>query len=220
LESLTPEILAQGITYYVVLLFSLSVHESAHAWMALQMGDDTAARQGRITLNPLAHIDPIGTVMVPLLQVLWGGVPLLAWAKPTPVAGQNLRKLARGHVLVAGAGPVSNLLLALVFTLALFVGLRTGARDVQPLMMLLQVGVQMNVLLAIFNLVPLPPLDGSWVASWGLPRPIGEQYDRIVEPYGQWILLALFATGALGFVLSPFVRGLSTFLFQIARSSH
>jgi hypothetical protein len=105
-------------------------------------------------------------------------------------------------------------------TAALFVGLRTGVRDVQPLMVLLSVGVQMNVLLAIFNLVPLPPLDGSWVASWGLPRPIGEQYDRIVEPYGQWILLALFATGALGFVLSPFIRALSTFLFQIARSSH
>jgi len=220
LESLTPEVLAQGITYYVVLLFSLSVHESAHAWMALRMGDDTAARQGRISLNPLVHIDPIGTVLIPLVQVLWGGVPLLAWAKPTPVAGQNLRRLARGHVLVAGAGPVSNLLLALVFTAALFVGLRTGARDVQPLMALLSVGVQMNVLLAIFNLVPLPPLDGSWVASWGLPRPLGEQYDRVVEPYGQWILLALFATGALGFVLSPFVRALSSFLFQIARSSH
>lgn len=220
MESLTPEVLAQGITYYVVLLFSLSVHESAHAWMALRMGDDTAARQGRISLNPLVHIDPIGTVLIPLVQVLWGGVPLLAWAKPTPVAGHNLRRLARGHVLVAGAGPVSNLLLALVFTAALFVGLRTGVRDVQPLMVLLSVGVQMNVLLAIFNLVPLPPLDGSWVASWGLPRPIAEQYDRVVEPYGQWILLALFATGALGFVLSPFIRALSTFLFQIARSSH
>jgi Zn-dependent protease len=220
LESLTPEILAQGITYYVVLLFSLSVHESAHAWMALQMGDDTAARQGRITLNPLAHIDPIGTVAIPLLQIFWGGVPLLGWAKPTPVAGQNLRRLARGHVMVAGAGPVSNLLLAFVFTALLFVGFRTPARDVDPLMALLITGVQMNVVLAIFNLVPLPPLDGSWVASWGLPRNIGEQYDRVVEPYGQWILLALFATGALGFVLSPFVRALSSFLFQIARSSH
>jgi Zn-dependent protease len=220
LESLTPEILAQGITYYVVLLFSLSVHESAHAWMALQMGDDTAARQGRITLNPLAHIDPIGTVAIPLLQIFWGGVPLLGWAKPTPVAGQNLRRLARGHVMVAGAGPVSNLLLAFGFTALLFVGFRTPARDVDPLMALLITGVQMNVVLAIFNLIPLPPLDGSWVASWGLPRAIGEQYDRIVEPYGQWILLALFATGALGFVLSPFVRGLSSFLFQIARSSH
>ena len=220
MESLTPEVLAQGITYYVVLLFSLSVHESAHAWMALQMGDDTAARQGRITLNPLVHIDPIGTVAIPLLQIFWGGVPLLGWAKPTPVAGHNLRKLARGHVMVAGAGPVSNLLLAFLFTALLFVGFRTPARDVDPLMALLITGVQMNVVLAIFNLVPLPPLDGSWVASWGLPRPLGEKYDRVVEPYGQWILLALFATGVLGFVLSPFIRGLSTFLLQIAGFRH
>jgi len=220
LPSLTPEILAQGITYYVVLPFSLSVHESAHAWMALQMGDDTAARQGRITLNPLAHIDPVGTVMIPLLQIFWGGVPLLGWAKPTPVAGHNLRRLARGHVLVAGAGPVSNLLLALIFTGGLFMGLRSPAREVAPLMALLITGVQMNVLLAIFNLVPLPPLDGSWVASWGLPRNVAERYDRVVEPYGQWILLGLFATGALGWLLSPFVRGLSSFLFQLARSSH
>jgi len=220
LESLTAEVLAQGITYYVVLLFSLSVHESAHAWMALQMGDDTAARQGRITLNPLPHIDPIGTVMVPLLQVLWGGVPLLAWAKPTPVAGQNLRKLARGHVLVAGAGPVSNLLLALVFTLALFLTVRAGATEIEALIELLRTGVFMNVLLAIFNLVPLPPLDGSWVASWGLPRPLGERYDRVVEPYGQWILLALFATGLLGRAMSPFIRGLSSFLLQLAGFRH
>ena len=220
MESLTPEVLAQGITYYVVLLFSLSVHESAHAWMALQMGDDTAARQGRITLNPIPHIDPIGTVMVPLLQMLWGGVPLLAWAKPTPVAGQNLRRLARGHVMVAGAGPVSNLLLAFLSTAALFVLSRTPAVGVTPLIALLQIGINVNVLLAIFNLVPLPPLDGSWVASWGLPRNLGERYDRVVEPYGQWILLALFATGVLGFVLSPFIRGLSTFLLQIAGFRH
>ena len=220
LDSLTPEILALGITYYVVLLFSLSVHESAHAWMALQMGDDTAARQGRITLNPLAHIDLVGTVVIPLVQILWGGVPLLAWAKPTPVAGHNLRRLARGHVLVAGAGPLSNLLLALVFTLALFVSVRTPASGVDPLIRLLETGVYMNVLLAIFNLVPLPPLDGSWVASWGLPRSLGERYDRVVEPYGQWILLALFATGLLGRAVSPFIRSLSGFLFQLAGFRH
>ena len=84
-------------------------------------------------------------------------------------------------------------------------------------MALLTIGVNVNVLLAIFNLVPLPPLDGSWVASWGLPRHIGEQYDRLVEPYGQWILLGLFVTGALGWLLSPFVRGLATFLLRLAR---
>jgi Zn-dependent protease len=217
LFNLTPEALALGLTYYVVLLFSLSVHESAHGWMALQMGDDTAARLGRITLNPLSHIDPVGTLLIPLLQIFWGGVPLLGWAKPTPVGAHNFRRLARGHVLVAGAGPASNVLLALLFTAALFLGLRTSAREVQPLMALLMTGVQMNVVLALFNLIPLPPLDGSWVASWGLPREIAKQYDRVVEPYGQWILLALFVTGALGWVLSPFVRVLAGFLYRVAR---
>src|SRR5512147_769982 len=111
-----------GLTFYVVLLFSLSVHESAHGWMALQLGDDTAARQGRITLNPLSHVDPVGTVLIPFLQVFWTGVPLFGWARPTPVGAQNFRRLARGHVLVASAGPASNALLALLFTAGLYVG--------------------------------------------------------------------------------------------------
>jgi Zn-dependent protease len=216
LPELTPDRIAWGLTYYVVLLFSLSVHESAHGWMALQMGDDTAARQGRVTLNPLSHIDPVGTVLIPLLQIFWGGVPLLGWAKPTPVGAQNFRRLARGHLLVAAAGPASNVILAVLFTAGLFLGLRSGARESEPVMAILNTGVQMNVVLALFNLVPLPPLDGSWVASWGLPRSVAARYDRVVEPYGQWILLILFATGVLGWFLSPLVRTLSTFLYRLA----
>ena len=213
---LTPERIAWGLTYYVVLLFSLSVHESAHGWMASRMGDDTALRQGRVTLNPLVHIDPVGTLLIPLLQIFWGGVPLLGWAKPTPVGAHNFCHLARGHVLVAGAGPASNLVLALLFTGALFFGLRSGGRESEPFMAILTTGVQMNVVLALFNLIPLPPLDGSWVASWALPRSIARNYDRIVEPYGSWILLILFATGILGRLLAPFVRLLSNFLYHLA----
>lgn len=204
---LTPDRIAMGITSYVVLLFSLSVHESAHAWMAMRMGDTTAASLGRITLNPIAHIDPLGTVVMPLLQFFSMGIPLLAWAKPTPVQARNFRQgqLKRGHILVAGAGPVSNFALALAFTAVYFVAVRAGlassARD--PLAILLQVGVVMNVFLGLFNLVPLPPLDGSWIASWGLPRPLADVYDRVVEPYGQWILLILFVTNVLGSVISP-----------------
>jgi Zn-dependent protease len=214
---LTPERIAWGLTYYVVLLFSLSVHESAHGWMAWRMGDDTARRQGRVTLNPLSHIDPVGTLLIPLLQIFWGGVPLLGWAKPTPVGAHNFRRLARGHILVAGAGPASNLILALLFTGGLFLGLRSGARESEPFMAILTTGVQMNVVLALFNLIPLPPLDGSWVASWGLPRSISRHYDRIVEPYGSWILLILFATGILWRLLAPFVRFLSNLLYHLAR---
>lgn len=215
MPELTPDRMAMGLTYYVVLLFSLSVHESAHGWMALQMGDDTAARQGRITLNPLPHVDPVGTVLVPLLQFLWGGVPLLAWARPTPVGADNFRRLARGHVLVAGAGPLSNVVLAVLFTAGLYAGRHSSLADSDASLALLNTGVQMNVFLALFNLVPLPPLDGSWVASWGLPRGVAARYDRVVEPYGQWILLILFATGVLGTLLLPFVQALSTFLYRL-----
>ena len=212
---ITPEAFALGITTYVVLLFSLSVHESAHGYMAYRMGDDTARLQGRVDLNPLVHIDPVGTVLIPLLQIFWGGVPLLGWAKPTPVGAHNFRRLARGHVLVAGAGPASNLLLAILFTLALFVtrraGLIEGGRDV--LFVVLAVGIQMNVALALFNLIPVPPLDGSWIASWGLPRPIADRYDRLVEPFGQWLLLALFMP--IGWVLRPIQVSLTSLIFRM-----
>jgi Zn-dependent protease len=219
---LTPERIALALMGYVVLLFSLSVHESAHGWMALRMGDDTAARQGRITLNPLSHIDPIGTLLIPLLQALYSGIPLLGWAKPTPVGAHNFRRLARGHVLVALAGPASNLLLALLFTGGLFLGLRlfglpSDPRELHVVVALLTIGIQMNVVLALFNLVPLPPLDGSWIVSWALPRSISGPYDRIMEPYGQWILLILFATSVLGRVLSPFTSALAGFLLALAR---
>jgi Zn-dependent protease len=214
--NLTPDRIAWGLTYFVVLLFSLSVHEAAHAWTALRMGDDTAARQGRITLNPLAHIDPIGTVLIPLLQVFWGGVPLIGWAKPTPVSSRNFRSVARGQILVSGAGPFSNLLLALLFTAALFVALRSGGSGSDPVMALLDTGIKMNVLLALFNLLPLPPLDGSSVFYWGTPPAIANAYRRYVQPYGHWILLILFASGLLWRVLNPFYGALSTVLLRLA----
>ena len=214
---LTPDKIALGLTTYVVLLFSLSVHESAHGWMAWRMGDDTAIRQGRVSLNPLVHIDPVGTVLIPLIQIFGpGGIPLMGWAKPTPVGAHNFRRLARGHVLVAAAGPVSNLILALLFTVALFVALRADVDREGPVMHLIVTGVLMNVSLAIFNLVPLPPLDGSWIASWGLPRNIANHYDRVMEPWGQWILLILFMTGILGIIVAPFRYFLTMLLYRLA----
>ena len=212
LPELPPERIAQWITWYVVLLFSLSVHESAHAWTALRMGDKTAAALGRITLNPLTHMDPIGTILMPVLQLFSMGLPLLAWAKPTPVQARNFRagQLRRGQILVAGAGPLSNFALALVFTAVLFVLVRAGVplREGDPVYNILRAGVVMNVFLGVFNLVPLPPLDGSWIASWGLPSGLREGYDRLMEPYGQWILLLLFATGLLGRLTSPLTGAL------------
>jgi Zn-dependent protease len=204
---LTPEHIALGLTTYVVLLFSLSVHESAHAWMAWKLGDDTAHRLGRVSLNPIVHIDPIGTLLFPLIQI-FTNVPLLGWAKPTPYNPANFRRdvsLRKGHMLVAAAGPVSNFLLALVFTGVLVVLVRGGLvqnRD-NFLLTLALLGIQLNVLLALFNLVPIPPLDGSKVASFGLGGELGDKYDRVMGPWGFVILMLLLMSGALSYVLGP-----------------
>ena len=217
---LTPDHIAQGLTSFVVLLFSLSFHESAHAWTASRLGDDTARRLGRVSLNPLVHIDFLGTVIMPLLQIFGpAGIPLFGWAKPTPYDPRNFRpgELRRGHVLVAAAGPLSNLVLAVAFTGGLFVAARAVRGSIgEPLLNLLFTGVLLNVALAVFNLVPLPPLVGSKVAAFGLPKELGEAYDRVVRPYGSWILLILFATGALSRVVSPVIVFLRDILFRIA----
>ena len=204
---MTPEHIALGLTTYVVLLFSLSVHESAHAWMAWKLGDDTAHRLGRVSLNPIVHIDPIGTLLFPLIQI-FTNVPLLGWAKPTPYNPANFRRdvsLRKGHMLVAAAGPVSNFLLALVFTGVLVVLVRGGLVESRDnfLLTLALLGIQLNVLLALFNLVPIPPLDGSKVASFGLGGELGDRYDRVIGPYGFVILMLLLMTGALSYVLAP-----------------
>jgi Zn-dependent protease len=222
LPELTAETIATGLTTYIVLLFSLSFHEAAHAWAALRMGDDTALRQGRISLNPIVHIDPLGTVLLPLMMFLSSGTPLFGWAKPTPYNPANFRRdrsVGQGHVLVASAGPLSNLLLAVLFTAGLVVAVRTGLvhSSHDAVLRLLVAGVQINVILAVFNLVPLPPLDGSKVVAWGLPSSIADAYVRIMEPYGSWILLILFATGVLGMVVSPLTGLLTAVLFNMVR---
>jgi Zn-dependent protease len=222
LPDLTPQHIAQGLTAYVVLLFSLSVHESAHAWMAHRLGDDTAKNEGRVTLNPIPHIDPIGTILMPLLQFVFSGIPMLAWAKPTPYNPANFRRdvtMRKGHMLVAGAGPVSNFILAVFFTGALFLVVRGGLADspTHPLLMLAWLGVQLNVVLAVFNLFPIPPLDGSKVASYGLPGSIGQRYDRVMEPYGFLILMVLLMSGVLGRILGPIRTFVVNVLFGLVR---
>jgi Zn-dependent protease len=212
--------LAAGLTTYVVLLFSLSFHEAAHAWMAYKLGDDTAHRDDRVSLNPLVHIDPIGTVLMPLLQIFWGGIPLLAWAKPTPYNPANFHRehsMRKGHVLVASAGPVSNLILAVVGA-ALFLGLHGNVSGDNGIILstILFNAVILNVSLAVFNLVPIPPLDGSKVASHGLPRNMGERYDSVMEPYGQFILLALVLTGLIRFLIGPVIQFVYRLLLNMA----
>ena len=180
-------------------------------------GDPTAQSLGRISLNPLVHIDMIGTVVMPLLMI-FTGVPLLGWAKPTPVDPRYFKNLKRGQIIVSGAGPVSNLLLAVLFTAGLFVAVRVIAEPTatHPVILFLMLGVQLNVLLAIFNLVPLPPLDGSHIFQWALPNGLGHRYVRAIGPYGGYILLALVMTGALFKVLSPVLDFVLGFLYGLA----
>lgn len=173
---------------------------------------------GRISLNPLVHIDIIGTVVMPLLMI-FTGVPLLGWAKPCPVDPRNFKDVRRGQIIVSGAGPVSNMILALLFTAALFVAFRSIAEPSlsHPVILLLVLGVQLNVLLAIFNMVPLPPLDGSHIVQWALPDGLGHRYVRAVGPYGGFILLALVMTGVLFQVIGPLFVAVRDFLIGLAR---
>jgi Zn-dependent protease len=210
---------ALGLTNYLVLLFSLSFHESAHAWMALRLGDDTAASLGRITLNPVAHIDPFGTVLMPLLQI-FGGFPVIGWAKPTPYDPGRFRRevtMRRGHISVAAVGPLSNLILALAFAILFAVILRI---DLPPeakngVYSLMSIGIAMNVALAVFNILPVPPLDGSHILSWSLPRRLGEKFDHVAENYGTMILWVLFLTGLLGYLIGPIQRVATLFIFRM-----
>ena len=180
-------------------------------------GDPTAQSQGRISLNPLVHIDIIGTVVMPLLMIFTGVPFLIGWAKPTPVNPRYFKNLKRGQIIVSAAGPVSNLLLAILFTAALFVAVRliSEPTSTHPVILFLGLGVQLNVLLAIFNLVPLPPLDGSHIFQWGLPNGLGHRYIQVIGPYGGFILLALVMTGALFKVLSPILNFVLAFLYGI-----
>jgi len=199
-----------------VLLFSLSVHESAHAWTALMEGDPTAQSRGRISLNPLVHIDIIGTVVMPLLMI-FTGIPAIGWAKPTPVDPRYFKNVRRGQIIVSGAGPASNLLLALLFTAGLFVAVRVISEPsaTHPAILFLLIGVQLNVLLAVFNMVPLPPLDGSHILQWALPNGLGHRYIRAIAPYGGYILLALVVSGAFRYVIVPISDVILGVLFSL-----
>jgi Zn-dependent protease len=186
--------LAQVLILFVVLLFSLTVHEMAHAWTADRLGDRTARLLGRVTLNPVAHIDPIGTVLFPLVAI-FTGLPLLGWAKPVPVNVRQLRHQRQGFVLVAAAGPASNLVMAVAAAVAVALlpvsPLHIGEPNLSaPLAGLLTGMVRLNVMLAVFNMLPIPPLDGGNVLSGLLPPTAARSFDAI-RPYGFLILYAL-----------------------------
>jgi Zn-dependent protease len=193
-----------------VLLFSVVVHEVAHGWVALRQGDDTAFMLGRLTLNPIPHLDLFGSLIVPAVLFLSNAGFLFGWAKPVPVNPRNFRNYRRGDILVSLAGIISNLILAVIFTLLMIVFIRTGhaVPSLLPTMDILQqmafYGILINLLLAFFNLIPIPPLDGSHVLYHLLPPQIGARY-RELGRYGILILLGILflAPGLLSTLLRP-----------------
>jgi Zn-dependent protease len=189
-------------------LFAITVHEAAHGWMARRFGDSTAMLLGRVTLNPLKHIDPIGTILVPAVTFLLSSF-LFGWAKPVPVNWRNLHHPRRDMVLVALAGPGANLIMAVFWALAVKLGV--ALFDVfewlaLPLIYMGSAGVLINSILMTLNLLPILPLDGGRVLAGLLPPKLAWRFSRL-EPYGLFIVIGLLATGLLGKILWPLVAG-------------
>lgn len=221
------------LIWFVALLFSLSFHEAAHAWTSEKFGDDTGRLQGRITLNPVAHIDPIGTVIFPLVSALTS-IPLLGWAKPVETNPLLWRNKTKANISVSAAGPLSNFILATISFIILAVLLVAGvlvfndgslykvigaapnqSQFIEPIGRLLNIMLVLNLSLGFFNLLPIPPLDGSHVLESLLPHQMAEAFAQI-RPFGMMILLVLMYIGALTFIVTPIIYVL-TFLSTLTQ---
>lgn len=222
---------ASVLIEFVVLLFSLSIHEASHAWMADRCGDYTARYMGRVTLNPIAHIDPVGTLLFPLLQFVTG-MPLIGWAKPVPVNSVHLRNPHRDQIYVSLAGPTSNLITAaasfallvamkfsspmangIIIDMAYTMRVPRQSTVLVPLLGLLFFAFVINLALALFNLIPIPPLDGHWLLYELLPYDAARALAR-VSSYGILIIYALMFLGLFSFIFLP-VRVLLELLVRL-----
>ena len=194
--------------YAIPLIFAITLHESAHGWAAGRRGDPTATMLGRVTINPIPHIDPIGTIAVPgallLMSALTGGGGLLfGWAKPVPINPRYFRNPLKAMTITAAAGPLSNLLQMIFWALLLKALAAVGFYD-KFVISVCAAGISVNLMLMAFNLIPIPPLDGGRIVRGLLPRQAGMAFDKI-EPYGFMILLVLMVGGGLSFFVRPFL---------------
>jgi len=201
----------QGIAIYALpVIFAITLHEAAHGYAAKHFGDFTAYNEGRISLNPIRHIDPVGTILVPLSlfiisKVTMGAGFLFGWAKPVPVNFSNLRQPKRDMLWVAVAGPSANLFMAIFWALIIKLALAVPASSLaKPAVLMGIAGIEINIVLMVLNLLPIPPLDGGRMAVSLLPHTLAYQFSRL-EPYGFMILLTLIFSGILGAIIGPVI---------------
>ena len=209
-------LLEKIIIWAVPVVFAITVHEVAHGWVAYRLGDATAKSSGRLTLNPLKHIDPVGTVVLPLILLYIGGF-VFGWARPVPVSWQNLGHPRRDMALVAMAGPAANLIMMLLWailarTILIFNPFPTGVLEL--IMIMCSAGIIINIVLMVINLIPLLPLDGGRIMNSLLPPRLAVVYARL-EPFGLIIIVLLLASGLLSKYLSPVVFAIETFIYQL-----
>jgi Zn-dependent protease len=200
--------LVQQISAWLLpVLLAITVHEVAHGWVARLFGDHTAEMLGRLSLNPLRHVDPVGTILVPGLMLLMPGGFVFGWARPVPVDWRNLRRPKQDMVWVAAAGPATNLVMGLGWALVarIALGLPADSSMALPLLLMGVAGMLINTILAVLNMLPLPPLDGGRVLTGLLPTRYAIPFSRI-EPYGFWILIFLLMTGSLGWLMRPMMN--------------
>jgi Zn-dependent protease len=212
-------LLEKIIVWAIPVVFAITVHEVAHGWVANYLGDPTAKSLGRLTLNPIKHIDPIGTVVLPLILVYLGGF-IFGWAKPVPVTWQKLRSPRRDMAIVAAAGPVANLIMIILWAVLAKVLLmidQTPGPLLQFVLVMCSIGIIINIILMVLNLLPLLPLDGGRVVTSLLPPRLAVLYSRL-EPIGLIVILVLLVTGVLANILMPVVSALEAVIYDLINS--
>ena len=201
------------VIYAPPIIFAITVHEAAHGYAAKHFGDMTAYKAGRITLNPLKHIDLFGTILLPAMTILLGGI-LFGWAKPVPVDFSRLRNPKKDMLWVAAAGPASNFLMAIFWVLVIKFAMGTPEAVSLPLVEMAKAGISINIVLMVLNLLPLPPLDGGRIAVSLLPMPYAIKFAQI-ERFGFLILIALMFSGILNKILDPFINAVYALIISL-----